>query len=413
MIAAALWFAGLIGAADFPVTDHGAIGDGTTLNTAAIQTSIDAAAAAGGGRVVIPAGTFRSGSLFLKPGVELHVAEGGVLLGSRDIADYPKRETRIEGHFEPWRMALLNAEEIPGVRLTGAGTIDGDGEVFWAAFWQRRKENPKCTNLEVERPRLLFIDRCTDVRIEGLRLRDSGFWNVHLYRCRDVVIDGLDFQSPSEGRALKAPSTDGIDVDSCQRVTVRRCSFAVDDDCIALKGSKGPHADRDASSPPVEDILVEGCTFRAGAGVLTCGSEATVVRRVVVRDCEVVGNVNVVRLKLRPDTPQLYEDLRFENIRLEGEGRVFEVAPWRQFFDLKGEAPPSRRVRGVVVKNLTGRYGTLGRITGNPGDALEDLRFEASNLTLRSAALQLAPSVDLRATDVTINGAPWSVPSAP
>jgi len=96
-------------AGKFVVTDFGAVGDRSTLNTRSIQNSIDAAAAAGGGIVEIPSGVFRSGSIFLKPGVELYLAENAVLLGSEQIADYPKRITRIEGHFEPWRMALVNA----------------------------------------------------------------------------------------------------------------------------------------------------------------------------------------------------------------------------------------------------------------------------------------------------------------
>ncbi len=151
----------------------GALADGVTVNTNAIQMAIDEAAGKGGGVVEIPAGTWRSGSIFLKKGVELHLAKGAVLLGSNNIEDYPKRQTRIEGHFEPWRMALVNAQKIDGLRITGEGTLDGNGIVFWAQFWQRRRENPKCTNLEVERPRLMFIDRCKDVRIEGISLRYS------------------------------------------------------------------------------------------------------------------------------------------------------------------------------------------------------------------------------------------------
>src|SRR5581483_5627271 len=158
----------------FVISDYGAVADGKTLNTAAIQKAIDAAAAAGGGSVEVPAGTFLSGSIFLRTGVGLQLDEGAVLLGSTNIEDYPKRETRIEGHFEPWRLALVNAQQLDRVRIQGRGVLDGNGVKFWEAFWQRRKENPRCTNLEVERPRLLFIDRCKDVRVDGLALQDSG-----------------------------------------------------------------------------------------------------------------------------------------------------------------------------------------------------------------------------------------------
>jgi alpha-L-rhamnosidase len=393
-------------AADFPVTDFGAIADDDQLDTTGIQTAIDHVAQSGGGRVVIPKGTFRSGSLFLKAGVELHLEEGAVLLGSTNIEDYSKRETRIEGHFEPWRMALLNAEKLDGVRITGAGKIDGNGILFWAAFWQRRKENPNCTNLEVERPRLMFIDRCTNVRLAGLVIRDSGFWNVHLYRCRDVVLDGLNIVAPTNG-PVRAPSTDGIDVDSCQDVTIRRCHISVGDDCIALKGTKGPLADQDADSPPVENITIEDCTFGDGGGI-TCGSEATIVRNVTVRRCEFNGRNTVLRLKLRPDTPQHYENIIVEDIKLAGEMRLIDVAPWRQFFDLKGLPPPSRQANTISFRNISGSARTLGRITGNPGDTLRDFRFENVNLAVMDEKFECDATLRLVAENVVINGKPFA-----
>jgi polygalacturonase len=184
----------------FLISDFGTVADATTLNTAAIQKAVDAAAAhAGGGIVRVPAGTFLSGSIFLKRGVELSLDEGAVLLGSTNLADYPKRETRIE----------------------------------------------------------------------GVALQDSGFWNLHLYRCRDVTIEGIRITIPSSAKLnIRGPSTDGIDVDSCQHVTIRRCYISTNDDNIALKGSKGPRADQDADSPPVENILVEDCEVGDGNGLI-------------------------------------------------------------------------------------------------------------------------------------------------
>ncbi len=402
------WAAPLLAQAagrDFSIRDYGAVGDGTTLDTAAIQAAIDAAQAADqGGRVVIPAGTFRSGALFLKAGVELHLEADAVLLGSADIADYPKRRTRVEGHFPEWRVALINASEIDGLRITGDGTIDGNGRVYWEAFWTRRRANPRCTNLEVERPRLLFIDRCTDVVVRGVRLKDSGFWNLHLYNCRDVLVENVSIAAAGPEAKIRAPSSDGIDIDSCQDVTIRGCTFAVDDDCIALKGTKGPLADQDAASPPVERILIEDCTFLRGHGVLTCGSEATLVRDVTVRGCTIRGDVAVVRLKLRPDTPQHYSNLVFENLTLDGHGRLFEVNPWTQFFDLQGHAPPPSRVDGVVVRNVSGHYGQPGRIVPNEGDSLAPFVLENVNLTFDRPAFERGPGVAIVARQSTFNG---------
>ena len=395
----------LFGAAKkYAITAFGAVANSGKLNTVEIQSAIDAAAKDGGGTVEIPAGVFRSGSLFLKQGVDLYLADGAVLRGSENIEDYPKRLTRIEGHFEPWRMALVNAQEMEHVRISGPGKLNGSGPVFWAAFWQRRKQNPKCTNLEVERPRLVFIDRCQDVRIEGVRLEDSGFWNLHLYRCHDVVIEGVRITIPGARPDLRGPSTDGIDVDSSQDVTIRHCYISTGDDDIALKGSKGPHADQDVDSPPVEKILVEDCEIGDGNGLITCGSEATTVRDVRVRNCIMSGHATLLTLKLRPDTPQHYENITIDGIKLAGSGRILNVAPWMQFFDLKGQPPPSRTVENITIRNVSGSYRAFGRLQGNPGDTLRNITLENFRVELKEPVLQQGVVENLVMRQVMVNG---------
>ena len=396
----------------FVISDYGAVADAKTLNTAAIEKTIAAAAAAGGGVVEIPAGTFLSGSIFLRNGVELFLDEGAVLLGSTHIEDYPKRETRIEGHFEPWRMALVNAQQMDRVRIGGKGRLDGNGVPFWEAFWQRRKENPRCTNLEVERPRLMFIDRCHDVRVEGIALQDSGFWNLHLYRCRDVVIEGVSITIPSSAKLnVRGPSTDGIDVDSCQKVTIRKCYISNNDDNIALKGSKGPFADKDADSPPVEDILVEDCEMGDGNGLITCGSEATTIRNVVVRNCKMSGRATLLTLKLRPDTPQHYENITLDGITLAGTGRLINCAPWTQFFDLKGQPSPSRQVNNITLRNIHGEYSAFGTLRGNPGDVLRDITLENIDVKLSTehGNDRLVTKEKLALKNVSVNGQAYSL----
>ena len=162
------------------ISEHGAVGDGKTLNSKAIQTAIDACAQNGGGTILIPKGVFLSGALFFKPGVNLELFEGAVLKGSANINDYPKIITRIEGHFEPWRAALLNGDQVNHLRITGPGVLDGSGATYWREFYRRQKNNPKITNLNVERPRLALIQNSKDVQIVGVKFKDSGFWNLHL-----------------------------------------------------------------------------------------------------------------------------------------------------------------------------------------------------------------------------------------
>jgi len=407
---------------DFLITAYGAVGDGTTLNAPAIQQAIDRAAAAGG-RVVVPSGRFKTGAIFLKQGATLHLEEGAVLVGSTNLADYPPRKTRIEGHFEVWRPALVNASGMTHVRITGTGTLDGNGRPFWTAYWKRRAENPKCTNLEVERPRLMFLDDCSDVVVRGIHLKDSGFWNLHLYKCRKATVEGVTITAPHGGPPRitdvaqpwdevsigRAPSSDGIDVDSCQDVTIRKCTISVGDDCIALKGSKGPLALDDASSPPVENILVEDCDFQNGHGVVTCGSEATIIRNVRVRRARVGAGIPVVRLKLRPDTPQLYENLEFDTLTLNDAQAIFDVKPWTQFFDLQGHEPPRSVVRNVVVRNVTGSVESLGELRGNQGDAIENILLENIDLTARRPRLRTDHADAIHLENVEINGQPFTL----
>jgi polygalacturonase len=206
---------------------------------------------------------------------------------------------------------------------------------------------------------------------------------------------------------ILGPSTDGIDIDSSKKVTVRKCYISVNDDDIALKGSKGPLADQDKDSPPVEDILIEDCEFGDGNGMITCGSEATLVRNVTARNCRITGDATMLTLKLRPDTPQHYENILIDGVRLEGgQGRVLNVAPWKQFFDLKGHAPPSRTVNNITIRNVTGAFQTLGSLGGNPGDTLRDITLENIDLKLKDPEFKPAKVENLVMKNVKVNGKP-------
>ena len=387
-------------------TDAGAVADGKTLNTEKLQAAIDHLAARQGGTLVIPQGTFHCGALFFKPGVHLRLESGSVLKGSTDVRDYPMRRTRIEGHFQEWLPALINADGCDHLRIEGRGTLDGSGAPFWREFWTRLAANHKTTNLDVPRPRLAFIENSRDVQISGVTFKDSGFWNLHLYRCQQVLVENARFEVPD---GVRCPSTDGTDIDSCQHVTVRGCTYRVDDDCVCLKGSKGPLAMDDHDSPPVEHIRIENNTYERGGGVATLGSEATIVRDVIVENCRVVGSVPVVHLKLRPDTPQLYEDLHYRNITLEGNangsrGEIFDVRPWMQYFDLKGHPPPKSTVRNVTVNGIKGSFGSFGVIRGNPGQTtLSGFRMENINVQLSHPQLTVGSGIDVKVENVVVN----------
>jgi alpha-L-rhamnosidase len=397
------------------VTDFGAVGDGTTLDTKSIQSAIDHLAANGGGTLVIPKGVFLSGALFLKPGVDLYLDEGAVLKGSTNIADFPKMKTRIEGQFIDWIPALVNADHCDHLRITGSGTLDGDGHSYYVAFWHARRKNADVTNLAVERPRLMFLEESRDVQVRGVTFKDSGFWNLHLYKCVNVAVSDVHFEAPYQKGTVPGPSTDGMDIDSCQRVNVRGCSFAVNDDCIGLKGTKGPFALQDKDSPPIEHIRVSDCTFVAGQGVVTLGSEATVVNDVIVENCTVTGKIPLVRFKLRPDTPQLYENIQYRNITLTGTEDVFEdeiiaIKPWTQFFDLKGATPPKSVVKDITLSNIHGTFGKFGEIVGAAGQTdISNIRLENIHVNLKDPNLYEHDVKNLVVKDVTVNGKPFVI----
>ena len=154
------------------ITEFGALPDGATVNTKAIQAAIDHLASRRGGTVVIPQGTFVSGALFFKPRVNLHLRAGAVLQCSTDMANFPAQRTRIEGHFEEkFNPALINASKCDGFHLTGEGTLDGAGRPIWDLFWKLRNASPlhgNFPNVGVPRARLALIENSRDVKIEGI-----------------------------------------------------------------------------------------------------------------------------------------------------------------------------------------------------------------------------------------------------
>ena len=331
----------------YVLSEHGIADDGQ-VHTGQIQALIDTAAENGGGVIVVPAGTYRTGSLFFRQGVNLYVAENGVLQGSDDVSDYEVRMTRIEGENCMYLTALVNAEGLDGFTVCGRGTIDGNGLRAWKAFQLRRKWNPHCTNKDEQRPRLLYIADSKNVTVAGLALINSHFWTNHIYRCERVKFLNCRICSPSA--PVKAPSTDAIDIDVCRDVLIKGCYMEVNDDAVVLKGGKGPWASDAPENGANERILVEDCEYGFCHGCLTCGSESVHNRNVLVRRIKVRSGFNLLWLKMRPDTPQLYEYITIEDV----EGQItnlLNINPWTQFYDLKDRTdPPLSYAEHITVR---------------------------------------------------------------
>ena len=259
-------------------------------------------------------------------------------------------ETRIEGETCIYYPAIINADNINNINIFGEGTIDGNGLKFWKAFWNRRKWNPKCTNKDEQRPRLLFISNCKNVIISNLTFCNSPFWTTHIYKCENIKYLNCTFFAPFE--PVKAPSTDGIDIDFCKNILINNCILDVNDDAIALKGGKGPYADSDKNNGINENVIIENCEFKFCHSCVTCGSETIHNKNIIMRNCNAKKANNLLWIKMRPDTPQLNEYISIYNIS--GFARnILYINEWTQFFDLKGRKDmPKSLAKYIAFYNI-------------------------------------------------------------
>lgn len=365
----------------YRITDHGVVNDSTLLQTEQIQAVIDKAYANGGGVISIPRGVYLSGALFFRQNTHLHLEEGAVLKGSDDISDFPILPTRIEGRNIDYFAALVNADGLDGFTISGKGTINGNGLRYWKSFWLRRKFNPQCTNLDEMRPRLIFISNSRNVHLTGVRLINSPFWTTHLYKSENVRLSNLYIFAPRE--PVKAPSSDAVDIDVCTNVHITNCYISVNDDAIALKGGKGPHAGKDPNNGPNRNVIIEDCTFGFCHGVLTCGSESIHNRNVIVRRLQVDQAARLLWLKMRPDTPQNYEYILVEDITGNANSFLY-IKPWTQFFDLQGEETiPLSYASHVTMRNIDLKCNRFFDVT-------ESDQYILSHFTLENLNIQAA-----------------------
>ena len=180
------------------ITDYGVEENSNLVQTEKIQSVIDLCSKEGGGVIVIPKGIFISGSLFFKPKTHLLIEEGGELKGSDRIKHFQIVKTRMEGQTLNYFAALVNADHVDDFTITGPGTINGNGFLYWEEFWIRRKYNKDCTNLEAMRPRNIYISNSKNVTVQDVKIINSPFWTNHLYRCENVRYLGCYIYAPTE-----------------------------------------------------------------------------------------------------------------------------------------------------------------------------------------------------------------------
>lgn len=285
------------------VRDFGAVGDGTNVDTLAIQKALDQAATAGGGEVTIPAGRYIAGSLVLKSHTTLRLEKDAVLLGSGNKEHYPLVTARWEGQERECHRSLLWADHAEDVAIVGEGIIEG---------------NPSVAKLRDPRgaPVIEFRE-CARVRVEGVTLRSTRMWTLHPTYCRDVTVKGVTFETSSA-------NSDGIDPDSCQRVHIEGCTFSTGDDSIAIKSGKGQEGAR--IGRPCEDIVITNCTFKKGYTAIAFGSELSGgIRRVHIANCTFgEAKVAALQFKARPGRGGYVEDVVAEHL-VSGPSPLLEI----------------------------------------------------------------------------------------
>jgi polygalacturonase len=384
----------------YVLTDYGVLAGSTEVQTQQIQAVIDRCAQEGGGVVVVPTGTFKTGALFFKQGTHLHLSEGAVLLGSDRIIDFPILTTRIEGETCKYFAALVNADGLNGFTITGKGTIDGNGLKYWQEFWIRRQWNPQCTNKDAQRPRLTYVSNSRNVTIQDVHLINSPFWTNHVYKSDHVRYLDCYIYAPTENVYAPqpkrgAPSSDAIDIDVCTDVMVDGCFMHVNDDAVVLKGGKGTWADKDSTNGNCERILIQNCHYGRVHGCLTLGSESLHDRNVILRNCQTDNANRVLWLKMRPDTPQHYEYVLVENITGHCDRFLF-IHPWTQFFkpgDRKDM--PLSRCNNVTLRNIKVDTKTMIDVKTSDKYELIDFTLDGKPLDFSKAGASPEPKVFL------------------
>ncbi len=297
------------------INDFGAVADGKTINTKSIQAAVDACAKAGGGRVVVPGGTFISGPIFLKNNIEFHLEAGAVLKGDPDPRAYGPVDMHVHGfHINANQASLITAVQARNIAVTGRGMLDGNGKIWWDEI-DAGRGGP--------RPVLVYFLDCDRVLLEGVQLHNSASWTVMPLLCRDVEIRGIGILNPWK----PYHNCDGIDVHSCRNVRISDCILDTGDDGICLKSlpdwwiansgvdSCSTEVDYNLPRVPCENVTIENCTvLRAHSGVAIWAEVIGGMRNVTVTNCVFEGTRTGIQFQRYPYPGGTVRDVTISNI---------------------------------------------------------------------------------------------------
>lgn len=413
---------------DFHIQDYGAKEGGRVKNTESISRAIQACHAAGGGRVLVPPGKWLTGAVHLKSSVNLHVAEGAELIFSDDPNDYlPAVHTTWEGmecyNYSP----LIYAYQCRNIAITGKGKL-----ICIQDKWRQWMDRPPAhmqglkelyemaaKNVPVRqrqmvrdnihlRPQFIQPNRCTNVLIENVTIRNSPFWTVHPVLCENVIIRGIDVR-------CRGHNTDGVDPEFCRNVLIEYCRFDQGDDPIVIKAGRNHDAWRIGKCS--ENIVIRYCTVILGHNLLAIGSEMSGgVRNVYMHDCVYQPYEGFVRscvlIKTNHRRGGFIENIYVENIQFQGSKpakALLEVDTdvlyqWRDL--VPTYETRLTKIRNIQLKNITVNEAEYGLwIRGRPEEPVRDIRLE--NITVSrilKKAREISHAENIQQTNVQFKG---------
>lgn len=419
-----LWGSERLAVYDF--TDDGKkIGIVEIEETAFFQQAIDAASAAGGGRVTVPPGEHLVGALHLRSNVELCLEKEATLVFSDDVADYlPAVRTSWEG-VECYNLSpLIYAYGATNVAITGCGRLVAR-HGFWKNWkgvrkpaaqkaWTKLVSEWGETDVPIEnrrlndepgaafRPHFIQFNRCRDIRLEGFSMRGSPFWTIHLFLCEGAKVRNLDVDAfDADGFAMN--NTDGIDIESSRNVLVEGCSFCQNDDGIVLKS--GRNRDGRRLGVPTENVTIRDCVVRKGHGLLVVGSEASGgVRNVLMENCRIDGDaLRLFYIKTARPRGGFIEDVTMRNVtaaEVAKELLAINSSYMVSASEKRPEGLPVSHIANIRMENVRcGKARKLYAIEGDPEDPVDGIVLDGV-----SADSVAEPPVLENARNVTIDG---------
>ena len=385
---------------DYSVLTFGAVGDGRTNDTAAIQAAIDACAETGG-RVVLPAGhVYRCGFVRLRSDLELHIPMGAVLKGSDDLQDYlmpQNKDFRPQGRDVPSyenceytgmpTHYFLYGKDCVNLAITGLGTIDGNEEIFYGEIDRWHIEGSF-----YPRAPLIFLENSEHLTVTQVTLTNSAFWTVHLVGCRDVLIDGIRILNN-----LRMANCDGIDPDHCQNVRIANCHIECADDCIVFKTTSAA-----MQYGPCENITVSNCTLISTSAAIKFGSESEdSFRNILIENCCISRSNRGISLQLRD--PGSIENVCFRGISIQT--RLFRrQSYWGCAEPITITVLPRKpetavgRVRNIRFRDIFCESENGILIYGDTPELIEDISLRDVSVHLRSVTDYEKGYHDLRPT---------------